>query len=363
MPENENEDSLLRSRLFSRWRIDDSQRIIDRDCNDEPVWLVSSGFWRDWFAEIEDVMDTPLERRLSYASESHETWRLQQRMITEQLPNPIIGKNKSRLNWINAEWEERGIGKLSSLIGDELIVSGRCISAQASGQVCAIMAIIRNSSLRHLWRDYGPERTLVSLENRGALLPPVIDAKMTWNFLRCGGDRPMEKLENSALNMVDGHLYIDSIKHIFISRDLVLRMAENIALQELIPNSDERTEWNGISSDEGVVWSAMAEATRRVFIAEGEHVLIGDSSHWNNVIEVNLTQYGLGKLCSVKSIGDYGEIQFSLEGGIHPSLCVGILLGCWQRSEGRDGRAKWWQNGHVQMIEITPRRALADPIS
>ena len=107
------------------------------------------------------------------------------------------------------------------------------------------------------------------------------------------------------------------------------------------------------------VWSAFSEAAKKAFIGTEEHVLIGEESHWKYVFSDNLACYGLGQLVSANQYGKNGEVDLVFNGTVHPAISVGILLGCWQRSEGRDGKAEWKNIEGEHHVKITPKREIS----
>ena len=105
--------------------------------------------------------------------------------------------------------------------------------------------------------------------------------------------------------------------------------------------------------------TAFSEAAKRAFIETEEHVLIGEESHWRYVFSDNLACAGLGQLISANQFGKNGEVDLVFHGTVHPAISVGILLGCWQRSEGRDGKVEWKNIDGVHHVKITPKREIS----
>ncbi len=350
----------LQNRLRRRFKFDSSGQIIDTT-NNESMWLVGVDFWKKWFMFLEEEIGQPLERKLSYASEEHETLRIQNRVEVKGIPKPLWGKTKAQLNWINCDWLERGIGELESLDVNGAKFTGRIFSSLASGQVVSFASKIYNQSFRHLWNDSGVHGTNIGFENRGVQLPGVKEVKSDWIDSKNNTISEIgEQLLNPMKGDVGGTWNLETRRCIFLGRDLLIRLSKNISLSiSESSNVDSGTHWEIADDDLKIVWSALSEAAKRAFIDSEEHVLIADDSHWQYVFSDNLACAGLGQFISANSFGENGEVELVFHATVHPAISVGILLGCWQRSEGRDGKVEWNNIGGVHHVKITPKREIS----
>ena len=126
-------------------------------------------------------------------------------------------------------------------------------------------------------------------------------------------------------------------------------------------STDSRTKWSGIvDSEQEIFWDAMAEASRRQFLASGELVLIATPEHWMDVGRRYLSLQGLGAIGSVIQTDNHGGVEIIAPALFHPAIAVGILIGCWERAEGRAAKATWSIDELGHRINIGIRREIAD---
>ena len=69
---------------------------------------------------------------------------------------------------------------------------------------------------------------------------------------------------------------------------------------------------------------------------------------------------GLGKIDSAIQTDDYGGVELVAPAVFHPAIVVGILIGCWERAEGRAAKATWSVDELGHRIKIESRREIAD---
>ena len=98
------------NQLLERFYWNSQGLILDTKCKNDPQWLISASSLLKWFSNIEDALATPIGRRIAHAAAESEEWRLSTRGAP---PKPIFKRQKRQLEWINSEWELRGLGQLN----------------------------------------------------------------------------------------------------------------------------------------------------------------------------------------------------------------------------------------------------------
>jgi len=166
-----------------------------------------------------------------------------------------------------------------------------------------------------------------------------------------------------ARHEAEGVWTVEGNRGIILYRDQILRF-ENLSLpylSEFERGSDIQTEWIGIEDDDKLAfWDAMANASRLQFLASGELVLVAEPEHWIGISKQHLSKHGLGIVNHVESLDNHGGVRLSLPALFHPALTVGKLLGCWERSEGRQGRATWKSVMSGHEIDLRSKRDIAN---
>ena len=166
-----------------------------------------------------------------------------------------------------------------------------------------------------------------------------------------------------ARHEADGLWTVEGTRMITLHRDVLLRF-ESLAIPHLsnsARSTDPRTSWIGLNdTDTAVLWDAIAEALREQFHASGELVLIAEAAHWLRVSAAHLGSAGLGDVVNAESIDELGGVNLDIPVCTHPALATGILLGCWERSEGRQGRCDWSCGPEGHKFVLRSRREVAE---
>lgn len=350
--------------LHERFILTDMGKLIDIECAEQESWCIKVTYWKKWFNNLEEYLQMPLQRKLSYSAEAHETWRLQIRTAKKKMPSPLFGRLKKQLDWVNKDWLERGCGKLSHTSSkNELLVSGGSFSSQSGGQAVAVHSFITGHSYRVKWKDEGASKSIINLEQKNHPLPAVKEKIPLWknaNNELLGTQRSRKTHLVNAIESIDGRWKLDSKDHCVISSDLLVRLVGEIyphVKEEYIPET--RYSWQGISDGISHVWCAMADACRQILRVEENYVLISKVEDWIELGEEKLSLFGLGSVLSAQSGTSPGEIILNIISAVHPTLSAGILLGAWERAEGRDGTALWVENGSEMRLILKSRRAIA----
>ncbi len=107
-------------------------------------------------------------------------------------------------------------------------------------------------------------------------------------------------------------------------------------------------------------WTAAADSMRESFIQSNHHIFISKPEDWIQVARRHLSQHGLGALLSATSLDANGGIELKFRTAFHPALSGGVLLGCWERAYGRNGRLECDFSAQAVALRIRPSRAIAD---
>lgn len=352
--------SQLQESLLQRYLADAHGRIIDRDI-DEPIWLLSDEEWLRWFSILEEILSMPSGRRLAHAAEAHETWRLQRRVVKSPIPRPLFGRRKARDNWVADDWKQRSLGSLIQSSETEAEVRGRTISSMAAGIAVATITVLSGKEHRFRWQDSGSDSAVVYFEEKPGTLPAVKDMHREWEEVpqqaAREGPHPLDEAK-PAPN--EGKWMLMGEQMSCVGQDMLIRLGNNILPHiENRQRLDAQVEWKGISEETALVWDAFAEAARRVFVEGGEHVLIAEPRHWLGTCVEILSSQGLGAATTADGLDGNGGVKICLLGTVHPAISVGRLLGCWQRSQGRDARASWVAGSGKHEICLSSRRDIA----
>ena len=353
----------LITKLQSRYFPTESGFIIDHDTKQLPVWCVSTSAFDKWFSELESVIDQTLGRRLAYASAESEELRWS---LAPPLPKTWFGQQKKRIGIMNIDWAIRGLGQLEILEtttqGSTLLIANRGHTAIAAGMGNAGWEKIQEARFRFQWSDRGAGETVVETTPDPRKIPAPKRLEIPW--LDAVGDVVDEdRIFHRARHEADGVWTVEGNRTVMIYRDLLMRF-ESLAIPYLADtqrSTDSRTDWMGIQESEKVVlWDAMAEASRKQFLASGELVLVADPEHWISVSKTHMAMQGLGRVSKSIGIDGHGGVELHLAAVLHPAIVVGRLIGCWERAEGRAAKATWSANGDGHCIKIESRRVIAD---
>ena len=190
---------------------------------------------------------------------------------------------------INADWAIRGVGQLEMMEATSesatLMVTNRGQTAISAGMANAVWECVQDQRFRFQWSDRGAGETVVECIRDSRQIPAPKKSILDWVDL-IGGLNDEERLYDRARHESEGLWTVEGNRAIILSQDLLLRF-EVLATPYLSTTSrstDSRTEWEGVSEEERIVlWDAMAEASRRQFLASGDLVLIASAEHWISV--------------------------------------------------------------------------------
>ena len=341
--------------------------IADSRAGNELTWLVALPTFEGWFTSLEEILTMTLGRRLAHAAAESEEWYW--RLTENELPEPWFKKQQKRMSVINADWALRGHGQMQFLnttdSTDSVLVAHRSHTSLAAGMANAAWERIEDKRTRFQWSDRGASETIIEAEYDARNIPAPTPTSPSWQEVETSAARnvdaahPMELARHEA----DGLWTVEGIQMMTLHRDVLLRF-ESLAiphLSESARDTDPRTSWTGFNdTDTAVFWDAIAEATRKQFHSSGELVLIAEAVHWLHVSAAHLGSAGLGEVVNAESVDNLGGVNLDIPMCPHPALAAGILLGCWERSEGRQGRCEWSCGPAGHIFALRSRREVAE---
>ncbi len=326
----------------------------------EPHMFLPSSEFELWFGQLEEEVSSTLGRKLAHAVTEAEEHRL--RTMRAELPNPIFGKRKKQLNFLNSHLNLRSHGMMEQMRGDgqlEFLVRDRCFGPIAAGIASASAEFLNRRRFRMRWSDDGGTQTKVTLEPDQRDIPPATKVDARWNDAfsnPIGGEHPL----SLAVKEGDGRWSIDGVKILSISRDTIVRLEESILpFASTIEDVPTQFEWVGVKDDDRkVVWSAMAEASRKRFEANEDLVLVAEDDHWIHVGHRFLGRAGLGAVTKANSNGQHGAVEITLPTVFHPAIVAGTMAGAWERVEGRPAKCEWVNSAKGHTLSLAPLHEL-----
>ncbi len=362
----------LENKLLKRFRWVKSGLLLDTKCRNDPHWLIDASSFLKWFSGVEDVLGLPIGRRIAHAASESEEWRMS---LLGEVPKPFFKRRQRQLEWINSEWNVRGLGQLNYLpkiseLDDEfeVRVKERVLTALSAGMGNASIEFLLSTRTKFRWQDMGEKDGSIFLQDDKRDVPVAKEMIPLWvdrNRIECV-DNPRNEYNNPMKKPIleyPGNWELFGVRHHLIGLDLINRLDDIVTpyLAEHKIDSDTRTEWDhdAIDKEKSVLWDAYAESACKMFIDSGNIAMIAEPEHWHGVCNSELAEKGLGQLLEVSSIDEHGGIRLKFGEIFHPAIVTGILLGCWSRAEGRNGAAKWALEGQECVILLKSQREIA----
>lgn len=356
---------LLAAALSERFTAFSNGLMIADSGRKTPYYFLAATEFELWVGEVENGVGNPIGRKLAHAAAESEEFRLES--LRDDLPNPLFGKMKKRMEWVNRNWNIRNLGQMEIMETEKesakVMVHSRPHSAFAAGMAAATYEYLSGKRYRFHWSDDGSSETMLTLEIDNRQIPVATRVDCRWNE-RDGLTTQAEGMHPLALAYQEsaGCWSIDGIRFAGIPQDLILRLEESLlsTMLDRRQQTGNQFEWQGVSDVErGKVWGAFANASRTRFLANDDMVLIAEPEHWIHVGHRFLARAGLGAVDNAESIDENGGVKLQSKSLLHPALACGILAGAWERSEGRPASVVWSSNHNGHTIEITSLRTIA----
>ncbi len=339
-----------------RWMPIDDGTYSDMARDYDPykiAWRVGVGWFESWFQGLEQRAGQSLGRRLAHAAVEHE-----EHMMNFRGFDAPSGRKPSSWTGTIHDWNSRGLGRFKLLDdGDETRI---LVDRPASGPICSGLVAAaweRATGERHrfLWSESAGEGLVITLTPDDTQVPEPKPCRPTWKDQEIGVDLDNESNDEMWVDLrveSSGHWSIMNERRMFLHRDLILRFEDYCIpyLDGIHEGRDEDYAWEGLDDKRSAWWTAAADSARERFIAEGHHVLIRDPSDWTSMARRHLSYHGLGGVESIKQTDDHGGVSLGFSSVFHPAIASGVLLGCWERAYGRNGRASVsFENGRARL--------------
>ncbi len=311
--------------------------------------------------EIEERVGHPIGRRISTAMAETESLRWER----FEYPRPLFGRTKAALHVVNNDWSLRGLGQISVKGKPKeqvsLIIQRYCASALVAGAAVAVWESIEHRRFRFRWEDDGGSRTLLHLDATSDPVPIPNVTKPIWREM--DGPAPEFGHLPEPACQTRGGLQIEGIPSLLLARDTLIRLGELELphLEDRQRSVDPRTEWGAISETSRLIWwDILAESAAVTTLDFEDSALAATPEHWMMMIDRRLGRLGLTSASNVNPFGQHGGIEVIVNSCFHPALTGGILLGLWDRAEGRMGRCQWSQSEAGHHFIIQPWRDIAE---
>tara|TARA_B100000029_G_scaffold307771_1_gene300519 strand:- start:3146 stop:4246 length:1101 start_codon:yes stop_codon:yes gene_type:complete len=346
----------------SRWTFATDGTCRDNLRNNEPTWCVGVSRFESFLQGVEKRTENSLGRRLAHAALEHE-----ERLMRVGILSKPHGRETAAWSDYISDWESRGLGRFSLLddgqdvriLAEDPASGPICAGALAAAWECA-------TSRRHrfTWSDGSSDGVVVSLIEQHTDVPNPKPM-----------DAPWITYEPTAFASTEDHDYwtdfradgggtwsIMGERKVMIHLDLILRF-EEYCIPYVEDSNFMRSgdySWGGFEGKRSAWLAAVADTAREGFTSEGHHVLVRDHLDWISIARRHLSPHGLGGLEKTEQTDAHGGVLLTFSGLFHPAIASGILLGCWERAYGRNGRAVFSFESGKSNVELCSSRAIAD---
>ena len=349
-------------KIIDRWPLENGIYSDSMRGRNEIAWRVGTGWFEMWFQGLETRTAQSLGRRLAHAALEHEEY-----MIGLGRSDSPSGRDPGSWSQTCLLWETGGLGRFG-LLDDEgesrLFIENPSSGPICSGVITASWEAATGKRHRFLWSEGKGDGLIVTLTQDDAKFPSPKSPNLEW--VNPSGMSPAYDSgdEDNWLDLrIDspGQWSIMGERKMFIHLDLLRRFEEYCLpyIEEIHDGRSESFIWEGIEPVRSLWWTAAADSARERFVAEGHHVLVRNNSDWIQVARRHLSRNGLGEVSSVVSTSENGGVTFNFTSIFHPAISSGILLGCWERAFGRNGRLNAVIQDAKLTIEIQPSREIS----
>ena len=345
----------------NRWEFTFEGTCRDTLRENSAVWRVGVSRFESWLQGLEKRTESSLGRRLAHAALEHEERFLGMGRIARP-----SGHDPSSWADYTRDWEARGLGRFR-LLDDEkdirVLVEGPASGPICAGMVAAAWECATGKRHRFTWSDSSNDGLVVSLFEQHSQLPGPKSIAPPW-MPTTDSSKDEQDADHWADLLLDGKgtWSIIGERKMMLHLDLVARFEEYCTpyLEAKRFQRSEDYEWSGLDDQSSAWWDAAADSAREGFVTEGHHVLVRDHTDWISIARRHLSSHGLGGLSVTKQTDSHGGVLLNFCDVFHPAIASGILLGCWERAHGRNGRAITYTDSGETTLELLSSRAIAD---
>lgn len=324
--------------IKSRWPHYSNGLILDSKSLGEPVWIVGSLWFEKWFLGLEERLETVMGKRLIHASSEAMEFFLVSNIIKKP-------KNNNIDNWktIKLDFFEKGLGDFSFFDEDsgdiKILIQNYTNLNIAIGYLSAIWEYMTNKRFKSSWVDSESHVLLTLTPILDTFPSPLYNGNFIEDFHKYSIVNNAEWWEILTISPA-GNWSINNSNKIIVSNDIFERFIQ-LSIPYLNTVKFLRSNnysWDIGDKNESLWWSAAADSAREQFYSDSFHIMIREPEDWKNIGARHLQRTGLGKIINAKYCDSENGILLSLDSVFHPSITCGILLGCWERAYGRNGK-------------------------
>ena len=288
-----------------------------------------------WWRFFEEIIDAPMGRKLANAACDEEEWLLS----AGQLDSTGWFKRKKSERALANRWWLHGWGE-PSIDPPGILSVG--LNPVFAGLLQAGIERLESRRFRMKWVTKSSDLCMLELEDSQDQLPA---SKSVTDSVSTGEPYQIE---------VESGWRLDGQRCHLIPTGIFNRLQESCAGLTANMNQDERMSWPDV--DEGFL--AMAQASKRLFIAGEELFLAADSEGWMDSCAHIFGTKGLSQPSNVKSLDDNGGVELTFSALPNPALTVGMLAGAWERCEGRPVKVEFITNQADLSVRLTSRHEI-----
>lgn len=349
--------------LSSRWVHYSNGLILDSKNSGQPVWMVGSIWFEKWFHSLEDKLELSLGKRLIQASSEE----LEYYLLSNRIFAP---KNNNIDDWkhLIMDFHQKGLGTFSFYGEDgtdvKILITDYSNINIAIGYLSSAWEYMSGKRYKSSWADSESSILLTLSPSSDTFPPPVASINLSQHRGEKSVSNSSEWWEMLSLGS-EGCWYIQNSRKLIISSDMFEKfITSSIPFIQLNRNSRyDNYKWNDIDASNSTWWSASAESSRELFILQSFHIMIREIKDWKKVGYNHLQKTGLGAIIDVENYDDGDGIIFTLHSLFHPSITCGILLACWERANGRNGKLEFTKNENHFSLKIFSGQSISEDIS
>lgn len=333
MPLIDEAENLLDYNLMAKINAKFSTRnglIIDDAGNCWYKWR-SDGL-ESWWRFFEEIIDTPMGRKLVNSACDEEEWLLN----SGTLDHSGLFRKKKVQSALSERWLVHGWGE-PNIHPPSFVSSG--LKPLFAGILQADLERINSRRYRMLWEEKSAESTVLTLKESDL---PVPKANASCDLFEKG--KPLE-IE------IERGWKIDGLRFVLLPVGLFKRLENACSGLNAKISEDERKSWPKVSDG----FLAIALAAKKLFIAGEEIFLAADTDGWLDSCESYFSPRGLGSPISANSLDSHGGIELLFRDIPLPSLTIGFLAGAWVRCEGRPVKIDFELDGNQWKIRLQSR--------
>ena len=349
--------------IKERWSHQTNGSLKDRNSTslDPYAALIPTNSFENWFVGLEQRIGQSLGRRLAHAALEHEEY-----MLKNSILKPPSGSEPKFWSQYNLDWHTRGLGKFRKLEDEDeikLIIENPGSTSICTGITASAWEIATKKRHRFVWSQNSKDALIVSLEldDKEIPSPSMIEPFWPISYPESEDLEIAERIWQDLRMESNGYWSILNERHMILHRDLFLRF-EEYCLPYITKLESGRENFFWPIDDEKRIlwWTALADSIRKSTYDRGVHILVSKPEDWIGIGRRYLAMNGFGGVESVEEIDSHGGVEIFLSSIFHPAVSGGILLACWERGFGRQGKIEFSFNSGVVSVILSSSVEIAN---